>query len=68
MRDIVARHAGDIYVLGESGNIAASLQIVERFYGLAPVDRPCLEVTTRHETDVVYLCPVVKAAPSAPPP
>jgi hypothetical protein len=63
MREIIARHAGEIHLLSDEGYLQGDLDVLRKHYGLLPVAAPRRRVGTRLQGIPIYLCPMRKSTP-----
>jgi len=65
MRNVLASHAGDIYLLTDNGYLREDLDTVGKYYGLVRTEAPFLRVATQLQSIPIYLCPVRRGEGSA---
>jgi hypothetical protein len=61
MREIIARHEGEIYLLTDDGYVAGDFAALSENFGLQSTRAACARVMTRLQGIPIYLCPVRKA-------
>jgi hypothetical protein len=58
MRDILARHDGDIYLLTDEGYVEGDLRTVRDHFALVPTGGPWRDIEQRHQAIRLGLCPM----------